>query len=116
MARSRLIASLAPIQGDADIFRRFPRAMPWAGLLRPFRPDGWQPVVGIYTSLPRVRPLPACPAGPKDWTARKKMENGSDPCRLVPAGESDCPAIAAEFRSPAGRAGRGPESMLSADV
>src|SRR5579872_1513637 len=37
----------------------------------------WE-VIGIYTSLSRLRPLPACPAGPKDWTARKKMENGPE--------------------------------------
>src|SRR5579872_532388 len=46
----------------------------------------------------------------------RKWKTDQTPAGLVPAGESDCPAIAAESRSPAGRAGRGPESILCADV
>src|SRR5579872_6732214 len=37
----------------------------------------------------------------------RKWKTDQTPAGLVPAGESDCPAIAAESRSPAGRAGRG---------
>src|SRR5579872_7634525 len=42
----------------------------------------------------------------------RKWKTDQTPAGLLPAGESDCTAIAAESRSPAGRAGRGPESIL----